>query len=158
MKKTFLVILILAATSSVFAARHKKAKKHTSKSNIISVSMHRTACFGRCPDYIIELSSDGMATYTGIRFTQDSGVYTKNIGTAATNKLMNDLTAYRIDTCQATYPQRITDVPGIYYIIQYKNGRKQQIANANFGPVFLKEIALRMDSLVKVDASWTKDK
>lgn len=153
MKKSFLIILVLLAAAGVYAKKQKKACSR--KQKIESISMHRTACFGRCPDYIVTLNKDGMVTYTGIHFTKDSGVYQKKLSTATINKIFKQFNDYRVDTCQSNYIVRITDIPGLIYEIKYKN-KTQKINNANFGPMFLKKLALSIDSAVHVDETWTK--
>lgn len=158
MRKFFLAFAALLILSPVFAAskRHKKKKTATIASPILAVNMHRTACFGRCPEYMIELSAAGMATYTGIRFVEDSGVYTKNIGAAKSMEIINELIKYRVDTCRRFYESRIEDLPGIYYIITYKDSVKK-ISNANWGPGYFKEIARKMDDIAKKpDATWKR--
>lgn len=158
MKKFFLAVVALTIVAPVFA-KHKKTKKKKkapTASAIRSVSMHRTACFGRCPEYKIELNSSGIATYTGIRFVEDSGVYTKNIGTAKSMEIIGQLITYHVDTCRRMYESRITDVPDVYYTITYKDSVKK-IFNANWGPIYLREIAQQMDEIGKVhDNSWKK--
>ena len=80
MKKITLLILSMLLIGSVFA-RHHKRKKDKQPNSITSVSIHRTACYGRCPDYLVQISNDGTAIYTGKRFTADTGIFKKNIGT-----------------------------------------------------------------------------
>lgn len=120
--------------------------------------MHRTACYGRCPDYTIELNKDGNATYTGIRFVKDSGVYKKNIGSAQTMSVINKLLENHVDTCTDKYINRIPDLPGIVYTITYKDSVKK-IFNANWGPQYLKDIATDMDNVGKpTGKTWKKVK
>lgn len=157
MKKLLLAVIAIAMVAPAIA-KTKKKKKHIVNSAITSVQMHRTACYGRCPDYTIELNKDGMATYTGIRFVDDSGIYKKDIGTTKTMAIINQLIAYRVDTCQKNYPNRIPDVPGIIYVINYKDSTKT-IFNANWGPQFLKDVATDMDNVgKKTDKTWKKVK
>lgn len=154
MKKSFLIaLLILACVADVQAM--KKAKKK-STGNITYVSMHRSACFGRCPDYTIEIYNTGVVKYMGYMFVKDSGVYTKNIGQAKAMRILKQFETYRVDTCQKNYVQRIADLPGVYYVIRYKSGKEQEINNAHFGPEFLAELAKDIDKEIKVDASWKK--
>lgn len=151
-----LVALLMATSLAVFAMKKKTKKKVATTNEIISVKMHRTACFGRCPEYKIEINKDGNVTYTAMRFNADSGIYKKNIGTT---KAMNVITAfktYRVDTCREMYENRIPDIPGIIFTIKYSN-RTQTIHNAHFGPQFLKTLAEQMDNAgKKSDNSWKK--
>lgn len=156
MRKTALLILGLAICVPGFS-KHKKSKKkkQLAANEIQSVTIHRTTCFGRCPDYFIELKRDGTVTYTGIRFTEDTGIFQKNIGNAAA-MVLNDLASYKPDTCQDQYVNRIPDLPGLIYIIKYGNKTKT-IHTAQFGPVFLQRMAEKIDEAgKKTDNTWKK--
>jgi hypothetical protein len=154
MKKGILIIFLLAAILSTVSA---KAKKKIAKpcNGITYISMHRTACFGRCPDYMIELYSNGNVKYSGYMFVPDSGVYQKNIGQAKVLKIFKDFELYRVDTCREKYDMRMQDLPGLYYSFIYK-GKSHEIFNANFGPDFLTDLAKEIDEAIKPDASWKK--
>lgn len=154
MKKSLLIVIALIFVASAGYARHKKKVKKT-KNDIVSISMHRTACFGRCPDYMIEVYNDGIVKYFGYNFVKDSGVYQKTIGTAKAAQLLNKFKEYRVDTCQDVYKNMIPDLPGITYEIRYADKTKS-IHNAQFGPSFLKDLSYTVDEEGKVDGSWKK--
>ena len=155
MKKFTLVVLFLLAGQVTFAKSHKHKKKK-SPGSITSVSMRRTGCFGRCPDYTIEIDNDGAVTYTARRFCPDSGVFKKNIGVAKAMEVIGQFETDRVDTCQDVYTNRIQDVPGIILTIKYEDTTKT-IANAHFGPRFLKDLAAAVDAAgKKTDDSWKK--
>ena len=154
MKKSFLIAVLIMACIANAHAMKKTKKKATG--NITFISMHRSACFGRCPDYTIEVYNTGVVKYLGYMFVKDSGVYSKNIGQAKAMSILKQFEAYHVDTCQKNYVQRIADLPGLYYVIQYKSGKEQEINNAHFGPAFLAELAREIDKELKVDASWKK--
>jgi hypothetical protein len=150
MKKSLLFVVILIAAAQIAFARHKKV---IAKNDLISVTMHRTACFGRCPDYEVKVNRDGLVTYTGYMFVKDSGTYEKNIGAYAVKQTLVMCKTYRVDTCQDVYNNMVPDLPGLYITLQYKSVTKK-IINASFGPGFLREIANSMDALSKVDKTW----
>lgn len=123
--------------------------------NISYIRMQRSACFGRCPVYWVEVYKNGLVRYSGQRFTEHQGVYEKNIGTANTAALFKLFGSYHVDTCKRNYEVLISDLPGIYYKIMM--GKKtKRIDNAHFGPSFLKELSKSVDSLAIVDGSWKK--
>ena len=158
MKRLFLILLAIVFAAPSFSKTKKVVKKHASKSAIQSVTMRRTACFGKCPDYSIEMRADGSTTYTGMRFVKDSGTFTKNIGSANTMKIINMLMQNRADTCKNAYENRIPDLPGLMYTIKYADSTKT-IYSANWGPQYLKQIADEMDrSGRKVGKGWKKIK
>lgn len=121
---------------------------------ITYVRMERTPCFGRCPHYALELRDNGMARYSGYRFTNNQGVYEIGIGTLQAKDLLAKLAAYRPDTCQSDYEILISDIPGVNYQIEYSDQQVKEIRNGHFGPAFLAEFAQSLDDILQVDDSW----
>ncbi|MBA3829249.1 MAG: hypothetical protein H0X33_09960 [Taibaiella sp.] len=148
------ILLLIISTGSASAMRRKKMQPQRND-EIVSVTFHRTACFGRCPTYTIELRNDGTVQYTGIMFTKDIGVYKKNIGIVKVKTLFHHFNELRVDTCKEMYVPTITDVPGIEYVINYKS-RTKKIHNANFGPDYLRELGKEIDAMITVDNTWKK--
>lgn len=125
--------------------------------NIEQIAMERTACFGTCPTYRIEVNKDGTARFIGRANVDYIGIYTKEYAAGAAQNLFDDFADHRVDTCSAEYPYLIADVPGIIYYITYSGQNEpQEIMNAHFGPDFLLELARKTDKFTKVDESWTK--
>jgi hypothetical protein len=152
MKKSFFIAIAILSLITVAQAKQKKTSKKTA---ITYVSMSRTACYGRCPDYKIELFSNGLVRYSGYMFVADSGVYEKYVGRAKVQKLFNEFVLNRADTCKDKYELRVMDLPGLYYTIKYGNKTKK-IDNANMGPYFLRDMATDIDNAIKVDKTWKK--
>jgi hypothetical protein len=157
MKKIALVILMLSTLSCALAKKSKQKKKQkATTSNIVSVGLHRTMCYGQCPDYIIDINKNGTATYTGNRFTLDTGIFQKNIGVEKAKGIIDMFVKYKVDTCKEMYDNPLPDLPGLNITINYKNTKKT-IYSASFGPDFLREIAEVMDEAgLKKDDSWKK--
>jgi hypothetical protein len=164
MRKPLLILLLASITVIAACAQSRKAgsKKTTVASKtpaalkgLSSVTLRRSACFGRCPEYIATIHSDGLAEYAGSRYATPLGVYKKNIGAAEAQKLLKSFMAHRADTCSELYESRIADLPGLHYILTI-NGKKKIINNANFGPPYLLELGEEMDALFHVDNTWTK--
>ncbi len=157
MKKVIFLALVVI-TMAPLLSWAIRVKKKVKSSPIISVSMQRTACFGKCPEYIINMDNKGNVTYTGIRNTPSLGVYKKNIGYPATMNILYSLNQNQVDTCSKLYQARIQDLPGIMYTITYKDSSKR-ILGAEFGPDFLKETAEAMDKIGKpTDKTWKRAK
>jgi len=134
---------IIAIVMTACAAQKKK----TSGVDVSYVQMWRTTCFGKCPSYKIEVYKEGLVRYTGLLFT-DTGIYEKNIGTAQAQEILNEFNKKRVDTLQKEYRVTISDIPGVNYTFRYGNTVKE-VRYANFGPVFLRELAEEVDRLVK---------
>lgn len=155
MKKITLVILSILFCGIAFA-KHKHKKKQQASGNIISVSIRHTACYGRCPDYTIEINKDGSVIYTGARFVPDTGIFKKNIGMEKAIGIINQFNTYRVDTCKDIYRSRIADLPGLVVTVKYNDSTKM-IRDANSGPDYLKQLADTIDDIgKKTDNGWTK--
>ena len=157
MKKYIVVILALMSISPAWAKRAKHKKKSVSTIGIQAVTLHHSACFGRCPEYSIEITPTGKVTYTGIRFVSDSGTFVKKVPSEKTYSIVKMLSDNKVDTCRLLYQSRAQDLPGIFYTITYKDSVKR-ILNANFGPVYLLEAARSIDSLGKKNNDGWKKK
>jgi hypothetical protein len=167
MKKNIIIVFVVVAVVASACARQKKvaAKKPAAKPvpEVTYLKMRRTACFGRCAEYSIEIFNTGLSRYTGIRFVTDSGVYEKNIGTSTAKSILNEFTAKRVDTLPDMYEVRIADLPGIDYTFKFGDSSKT-IRFANFGPWYLNTYASHIvDTLLKsdyntfkIDKSWKK--
>jgi len=157
MQKNFLVLTIaLMVTGCAGQKQSTNAQTKTVGQNKIQyLKMHRSACFGRCPIYSIEVNNNGLVRYTGEKFTQPIGIYEKNMGVAKVQRLLNEFSNKRVDTCKDVYELIIADLPGIYYTIEYPD-RTKKINNAHFGPQFLKELANEVDSIGQVNGTWKK--
>lgn len=157
MKKLTLVILLFLVAANAIAHTAKKNRKKQKITNaIVSVGIHRTVCYGRCPDYIIDINKDGTATFTANRFNEDTGIFKKNITKARAQEVIDMFVKYRVDTCKEMYENRIPDLPGLNIFITYKKSKKT-IYSAAWGPEFLTEIANKIDELgKKTDNSWKK--
>lgn len=153
------IISILLLTVS--CAQQKKTVKNnpkvttTTTSIISSVSMERTACFGRCPSYKTEIFSDGTVKYTSRNFTTYEGIYTSTIDQKDVAKLFAEFEANKVDTCSGEYQSMVADAPGIIYHIK-RGDKDQEIMNAEVGPSFLRDLADRIDKLATPDDSWKK--
>ncbi len=155
---SLLVVMVIALTSCAqkkIAGTTQQVVATESAAPVITyVRMERTPCFGRCPHYALELYDNGMARYSGYRFTDHQGVYEIGIGQMQANNLLTKLAAYRPDTCQSDYEVLISDIPGVNYRIEFSNQEVKEIRNGHFGPAFLVEFAKSLDDVLQVDDSW----
>ncbi len=157
------VLSVLSITVLIFSACAQQKKTATSsvkqdKTGMIEqIAMERTACFGRCPAYRLEINKDGNVKYISRSSTEYEGTFTQTFSKEKVAGLFTEFASYRVDTCQSEYKNLIADVPGLIFYIHYKGQNEpKEIMNAHFGPDFLKDLAGKADSFSKVDESWTK--
>jgi hypothetical protein len=158
MKKVGFLILMLIIGFATIAKEKKHKKKRQAGSEIESINIHRTPCYGRCPTYIINIEKNGLVTYNAIMFNEDSGIFKKNIGAKNAIEILSQVTIKRLDTCRDEYPMIATDLPGLIVTIKWPTKTKT-IHNANHGPYVLKNLVERIDAVVgkKVDGTWKKE-
>ena len=163
MKLHLTVLALFIAGIFTACAQGKKASKTNPNSTKISgpdisgLTMNRTGCFGKCPEYSISIKRDGSATYVGGRNAAHQGTYTKNIGRETAENLLNQFREHRVDTCAAIYRVRISDLPGIHFAFTI-NGIEKKVTNAHAGPSYFEGLALEVDRVATPDASWEKIK
>lgn len=160
MNRSIFCGLVLAASIFGACAQQKKAATagtETKAPGIRSIEMHRTACFGKCPDYLLKIDANGMATYTGRTNAPYQGTYEKKLDSKKVAELFANFNRYQVDTCSEKY-KTIPDLAGLNYSIDYGDKGEKTINNANspFAPKFLQGLGERMDKLAPIDGSWKK--
>lgn len=158
MKKNLLSFIVLVAVIFSACAQQKKttkSKKANGSPAIEFLAMERTACFGSCPAYRLEIYKDGTVKYDGWTSVEFEGPYQKKFDAAKVAALYKQFEQYPIDTCSEMYESLIQDLPGINFYFTYK-GKEQKVINAHFGPHYFIDLANTADSFSKVDNTWTK--
>lgn len=160
MKKNLLSFIVLTAVIFSACAQQKK----TTKSKVVKagaapsiqfLAMERTACFGTCPAYRLEIYKDGKVKFDGWSFVEYEGWYGKQLDPAGVAELYRQFEAYQVDTCAEVYESMIQDMPGINFYFTYK-GREQKVINAHFGPRYFMQLADDVDNFARIDSTWTK--
>lgn len=156
------ILLIAGSVSGNYKKMYKKKKKKTvtqaavvNNTNMKSALMGRSACFGKCPSYTIEVFETGILRYTGKSFVTKEGVYEKNIGANKAISFLKEFNTIRPDTLHYLYQTKVADLPGFYFFISYPDSVKRVI-NADAGPEMLRDWAQKFDQLSPLDDSWTK--
>ncbi len=142
------------STTAVSTTQTADGKDKAVQPAITMLRMNRTGCFGKCPTYYVDIQSNGMVSFHGIRFTEYEGVWQKQLPPADCQKLLRKFEAAKVDTCADSYEMLISDLPSINYVFRYAGGTAKNIQNASYGPIFLSTLAKEVDELVQVDKTW----
>lgn len=97
----------------------KHPNTSTSKIELI-ISLQRTACFGTCPIYKIEIYTDGSGIYTGTRFVKNIGVSKFQLSKTDVNKILEFANKIGFSKMKNEYSEPITDLPTTYITINRK--------------------------------------
>ena len=155
-------VLLILLTCSLFwvndaSAKRKKHKKQADENSAVSVGVVYGPCYGHCAQFSIELNQDGVVTYTGKRYAEDSGSFTRKIDVNEAARILKLVQTYRMDTCQDGYHARIPDIQVFDCHIQYPK-KEKFVRNAMFGPTYFKEIAAELNAVgaKKQFGDWVK--
>ena len=135
MNKLFLILF------SVLLSCGLTKKANTSEIELI-ISLQRTACFGTCPIYKIEIFSDGSGIYTGTRFVENIGVTKFSLSETQLNLILTKAEAIGFTNMKEDYSEPISDLPTTF--IQIKNKRIRDYTGA---PKTLKNLENLIDQL-----------
>ena len=112
------------------------------------IKMQRTACFGRCPEYTVELFQNGHLIYHGKKNTPRIGEYNTVLKTALMVKFLKDLSKYKLENTKPLYKAIAADLPRLNFTI-VSNGKTNTIQNGESGPAFLEAMGKKIDSLIE---------
>ena len=87
------------------------------------ISLQRTACFGTCPIYKIEIFADGSGIYTGTRFVENIGVTKFSLSATQLNLILTKAKAIGFSNMKEEYSEPISDLPTTFIQIKDKKIR-----------------------------------
>ena len=122
------------------------------QSKISYIKMQRTACFGRCPEFTIELFQNGHMVYKGKKNVPRIGEYNAVLNTALMGKFLKDLSKYKLENTKPLYKAIAADLPRLNFTI-VSNGKTRTIQNGESGPAFLEAMGKKIDSLIE-SVTW----
>jgi hypothetical protein len=108
----FWTILVLFGSSCA-------SKKNATDTAVLS--LQRTACYGTCPIYTIELFADGKAKFTGERFTEKLGTWEKQFDYSEVSDLLKMAKSEKWPRYSDEYRSGVSDLPSNILGINRKN-------------------------------------
>ena len=149
---TFLSILLsckqsetttnIVSTSSIENPSEAPAVKES-----IFLTMERTPCLGRCPNYKITIMNTGKVIYNGIKFTKKEGHFTKMLSVNQLSEIQTKIEEINLFEMDSKYDSNVTDIAAVALYVVHK-GSKKKIFNRYGGPKELKEFENLIDLIV----------
>ena len=140
------LVLLLVVSSCGSSKKSSKPEANKEKKELI-IALERTACYGTCPIYKIEVFSDGSAIYYGERFVDNLGKYTFNVSQETINYILKKAVEIRFFEMEDKYTADITDLPKTIVFIK-KDRKKKKIIDYYGAPKTLKEFESLVDGCV----------
>ena len=100
-------------------------------SNLV-ISLQRTACFGQCPVYKVEIFKDGIVKYKGTAYIKKRGQHEATASMAFIKNIQQKATAIDYMALSDKYPKgdnMITDIPSTISYVRIDNEGKMVINN-----------------------------
>lgn len=113
----------------------------------IFITMERTPCFGKCPNYKITIFNTGNVVYEGLQFAEKQGKFKKKLNNKQLTELEEQIEYLKIFALKDVYDSKITDIPSCILLINYKE-KKKKILDRDGAPEELKRFEKLIDALI----------
>ena len=127
--------------------------KNTSNASNSALRFEKTACFGTCPEFVLEVKNDGNAQLSVSRNLElDSGLYTcANCDKKQLEVLLKKAQKIGFSNFKSKYDPGVVDLPSIITRI---NGQK--VINILDGPLSLTEFEKQINEAYINQGIWEK--
>ena len=144
MKKILFIVLLfsLSCCSTHKDLLNNSFQLNSEEDKEIIISLQRTACFGTCPIYKIEIFSDGSGIYIGTRFVENIGITKFNLSENQLELILMQAEAIDFANMKEEYSEPISDLPTTF--IQIKDKKIKDYTGA---PKTLKDLENLIDQL-----------
>ena len=147
----FLTILLSCkqseTTSNTVISTDAKSLESTANKATLFLSMERTPCLGKCPNYKITIMNNGKVTYEGFDFTEKIGFYKKQLSAKQLSKIKKQIESIGLFEMENKYNGKVTDIPAVSLFVIYK-GNKKKIFDRYGGPKDLRDFEKLIDTIV----------
>ena len=143
----FLFLLILSScklTSNTYYSKSLNSNSEelfTDKTKIIS--LEKTACFGTCPIFTINIFNNGEVIYYGKKFVKKLGNLNFELNQKEINQILNKAKEINFNNLKSEYTENISDLPTTYVTIN-----KKTIKNYFGAPKELKDLEKLIESII----------
>ncbi len=129
--------------------------------NETQITLERTICFGRCPNYRVTIGGDGTVTYEGWRFVKVGGTHGKKIPAGKVQELVRAFTDIDYFNLKDVYDFEInadgsmttaTDMPMVITSLTL-NGRSKRVEDSFGAPQKLRDLERKID-LIAGTSMW----
>ncbi|MCS7086775.1 MAG: DUF6438 domain-containing protein [Bacteroidia bacterium] len=143
MKRMFVVAVVGAAAPVACTPKAQTAAKDD-----FFFSVKKTPCYGQCPVYELNVHADGTVVYNAVRFTEQTGTFTKTLSAARLQELKNAVRQSPFFSWDTLYDNAgISDLPSTIVEISL-DGRRKKVVNRHKGPKDFKIWLDKWESLV----------
>ena len=118
------------------------------QNKVTYIKMQRTACFGACPEYTVELFKNGEIVYLGKKHVDRIGKFEGKISPSTMNQFLKSIAKYKLSNISPNYKSKVMDIPRLNFTF-IVNAKTKSTKNAESGPAYLSLIGKQVDSLLE---------
>ena len=131
------------------------SKKNYQNDATSMIKMSKGVCFGTCPVYDITIDGTGKATYTGKRFVDKVGNFTKTFTPEETNRLFRKFEKADFFAFENEYTAEVTDLPTTFITLEHK-GQSKKIKAYYGTPESLQALIAEVDAYSNTEG-WVQN-
>ncbi len=148
--KTAPIFLIIVTVSTLVSCKPQEKKTTTAaavEDTTVFLKMQRTPCYGKCPNYTVEISNNGKVNYFGKMFVDFEGQHYGNISTTDVELIKTKIKEINFFELKDKYDSPATDMPSTIFEATINNQFKK-ITNRHNGPPELKDLEKLVEEIV----------
>ena len=148
--KAALIFLITALLSALISCKPQEKKTSSAvavEDTTVFLKMQRTPCYGKCPNYTVEISNNGKVNYFGKMFVDFEGQHYGNISITDVELIKTKIKEVNFFELKDKYDSPATDVPSTIFEATINNQFKK-ITNRHNGPPELKDLEKLIEEIV----------
>ncbi len=151
----FIIALLIFGTTSIETVLEDNQQENQVITQEVTIpikeslflSMERSPCFGKCPNYKISIFNTGRVIYEGFNFVEKEGKYETQLSEDAMNEIKEQMELIKIFKMEDKYDSPITDIPSTLIYIN-NDGKKKKIYDRHGAPNELREFEKLIDHFV----------
>jgi len=149
MKVATPILLIIIIVSTLVSCKPKQTTTNTSsvEDTTVFIKMQRSPCYGKCPNYTVEISNNGKVNYFGKMFVDYEGQHYSTISSADVDLIKAKINEVNFFELKDKYDSPVTDIPSTIFEVTLNNQFKK-ITNRHNGPLELKDLEKLVEEIV----------
>jgi len=150
MKAATPILLIIIIVSTLVSCKPQEKKTTTItavEDTTVFLKMQRTPCYGKCPNYTVEISNNGKVNYFGKMFVDYEGQHFGNISSTDVDLIKSKINEVNFFELQDKYDSPATDMPSTIFEVTL-NKQFKKITNRHNGPIELKDLEKLVEEIV----------
>ena len=147
--KTVKIILFLVVVPCAFSCKNQNLPAED-----VLISLEKTACFGTCPAYKLEIFASGLVLFNGISNHEMIGKHKSQLDPQTLREVIEKFKSSSFFNFKNSYTGDVQDLPTTYLFFK-DNGREKMVQDYYRAPSALKDLEKLVEDLIPV-LRWKK--